>query len=249
MLDAVAAGGVAGRLLTDIARAASLGEPTTLRYRQLLGSHDLVTRDPDTGRYALGLRLFRRLGQQAVGIRDVRKLALPHMERLLERYEETVNLAARRRDRLVVVEVLESTRSIRRGATVGEPDYWTPPPRSARPSSWVLPEGDARAVLERSERPRFTPRTLTDIDELVEELREVRERGYSIDDEEFEDGLRCVGGAIADLHGRPAFGLSISGLAARMSLATTHQMGRDVLEAASTISTQLGFVPSGEGGT
>jgi IclR family acetate operon transcriptional repressor len=246
ILEAVAAGGIAGRSLADVARGAGLSESTTLRYLSSLGSHEFVTRDADSGRYALGLRLYG-LGQQSVGVRDVRVVALPHMERLLERYEETVNFAVRRGDRLVIIDVLESTRSIRRGATIGEPDFWH---ASALGKAILagLPEDESRAVLARADLRRFTPRTITDVDALEADFRAVRERGYAVDDEEYEDGLRCVGAAVRDRRGRPAFGLSISGVAARMSLAETHRMGLDVREAADAISTQLGFVPEGRGG-
>jgi IclR family acetate operon transcriptional repressor len=246
ILDAIAAGGIAGRSLTEVARGAGLSESTALRYLSSLGSHDYVARDPDSGRFTLGLRLFG-LGQKAVGVRDVRIVALPHMERLLERYQETVNLAVRRGHRLVIVDVLESTRSIRRGATIGEPDVWH---ASALGKAMLagLPDGEAREELQLNELVRFTPRTLTDADVLVDELGTVRERGYAIDDEEYEDGLRCVGAAVLDRAGRPAYGLSISGVASRMSIAATHQMGLAVREAADAISAQLGFTHQGEGG-
>src|SRR5262245_40993861 len=102
--------------LAEIARATGLSEPTALRYLSSLTKNGLVERD-DAGRYRLGLRLFR-LGQRALGDPDPRKVALPFMERLLERFEETVNLAMRHGDEIVIIEVIEGTRSIKKGATI-----------------------------------------------------------------------------------------------------------------------------------
>ena len=219
-------------------------EATTLRYLSSLGSHDLVQRDDETGRYSLGLKLFQ-LGQQAVGLRDVRKLALPHMERLLEQFEETVNIAHRRGHRLVVIDVLESPRSIRRGASVGEPDVWH---ASALGKSILasLPLVEARRLLESADRQPFTPHTLVDVDELIANLDGVRSRGYAIDDEEYEAGLRCVAAPICDSRGRPTFALSISGVAARMAPQVTEQMGQAVLQAARSISVSLGYMAQNE---
>lgn len=245
VLDAVAAGSN-GRTLSEVARSAGLDEATTLRYLSSLGSHELVVRDAETARYSLGLRLYR-LGQQAVGLRDVRKLALPHMERLLERFEETVNLAQWRGDALVVIDVLESQRSIRKGATIGDPDFWH---ASALGKSILAALNDAaaaRRMLEKTERIRFTRHTLVEVDELLENLTAVRARGYAIDDEEYEEGLRCVAAAVRDRDGRPSYAVSISGVAARMPPQTTEQMGAAVVEAATVVSRALGYQEEREG--
>lgn len=242
VLDAVAS--AQGRPLAEVARKAGLDEATTLRYLSALGGHELIERDETTATYSLGLRLYR-LGQQAVGLRDVRKVALAHMERLLEQFEETVNLAQWRADKLVVIDVLESPRSIRKGASIGDPDYWH---ASALGKSILaaVPEEEARAFLTRIERPSFTEHTLVDIDALLETLAAARSRGFAIDDEEYEHGLRCVAAAVRDRNGRPSYAISISGVAARMPPELIEQTGTAVAEAASAISTAMGYVPQEE---
>ena len=239
VIDTVASGN--GQTLFEVARGASLDEATTLRYLSSLCDHGYVFRDERNASYHLGLRLYQ-LGQQAIGLRDVRKVALPFMERLLERFEETVNLAHARGDSIVIIDVLESRRSIRRGATVGEPDLWH---ASALGKAILAAAGveDAWRVLTGVERPRYTTRTLVGIDELLDDLAEVRQRGYAIDDEEYEDGLRCVAAAINDRRGRPVYAVSISGVAGRMPPAVTEEMGEAVLEVAEAISEELGYVP------
>ena len=243
VLDAV--GGSRARTLSEIARRAGLDEATTLRYLSALSGHELVVRDDETGRYSLGLRLFQ-LGQQAMGLRDVRKLALPHMERLLDEFEETVNIAHWRGERLVVIDVLESLRSIRRGASIGEPDLW----HASALGKAILAQLDpalARRLLETADRRRFTEHTLVTVDEVLVNLDAVRSRGYAIDDEEYESGLRCVAAAIPDARGRPSYALSVSGVASRMPPQVTEQMGQAVRAAAAAISSGLGFMPEEEG--
>jgi IclR family transcriptional regulator, acetate operon repressor len=239
VIDAV--GRQNGQSLSEIARAAGLDESTALRYLSSLCEHGFVFRDERNASYHLGLRLYQ-LGQQAIGLRDVRKVALPYMERLLERFEETVNLAHGRGDSIVIIDVLESRRSIRRGATVGEADLWH---ASALGKAILAAAGveDARHILDGVDRPRFTRRTLVRIDELLANLAEVRARGYAIDDEEYEDGLRCVAAAINDRRGRPVYAISISGVAARMPSGVAREMGQAVVEAANAISEELGYDP------
>jgi IclR family acetate operon transcriptional repressor len=228
------------RSLVEIAERTGLDEATALRYLSALTQHGFVARHEETRRYSMGLTVFQ-LGQHAVGSSEVRKVALPHMERLLEDFEETVNLATSRQERLVVIEVLESTRSIRRGASIGEADVWH---ASALGKATLaeLPESDARALLGSVEREAYTERTLVDVDDLVADLRLTRERGYAIDDEEFEHGLRCVAAAVCDRRGRPAYALSISAVSARMPPPVTEAAGRAVKAAADAISLGLGFI-------
>jgi len=230
-----------GVTLAEVARRAELDEATALRYLSSLGSHDLVARDEASGRYTLGLGLFQ-LGQRAGGLQDVRKLALPRMERLLEEFEETVNIAHARDARLVVIDVVESTRSIRKGASVGEIDVWHVSALGKAILS-SLPEEEAVATLDSYERESYTDHTKVAIDDLLEDLRVTRERGFALDDEEFEQGLRCVAAPILDRRERPSYALSISGFAPRMSQEVVDRMGDAVVQAATSISHGLGFIP------
>jgi IclR family acetate operon transcriptional repressor len=232
--------GAQPRSLSEIAERAALDEATTLRYLSALGQNGFVSRDEATRRYSMGLEVFQ-LGQHAVGSSEVRKVALPHLERLLEEFEETVNLATARDDRLVIIDVLESTRSIRRGATVGEVDFWhVSALGKAILAGW--PEREARALLQRIERQRYTEHTLVEVDDLVADLRRTRERGYAIDDEEYEHGLRCVAAAVRDRRGRYAYAVSISAVAGRMPDAAAERAGRAAQAAAEAISMGLGFI-------
>jgi DNA-binding IclR family transcriptional regulator len=224
--------------LGEIARGVELSEPTTLRYLANLVQHRLVERDSD-GKYSLGLRLFQ-LGQRAVGSRDVRKFALPQLERLLARFDETVNLAVRRNDDLVIIEVAESQRSIRKGASIGEPDKW----HSSGLGKAILarlPEAEARAILGRRGTERLTEHTLATVDDVLENLAEVRRRGYSIDDEEAEPGLRCVAAAICDRNGEPMYAISVSGPATRIDSDSVSKIGAEVVAATDAVATALGY--------
>jgi DNA-binding IclR family transcriptional regulator len=210
LLEAVAEDAGRGKTLGEVARKARMPEPSTLRYLATLTALGFVEHESagEEGRYRLGIEAFS-LAKRAIGNPDIRGLALPHMQGLLHRYEETVNLAVFRQRRLVIIEVLEGLRSIRQGARVGERDRL----RSTALGKAILATYSDEEALElvRSEPlERFTPRTIMDEDHMLRELKSIRSRGFAIDDEESEVGLRCVGVAIP-VHPGYAFGLSISG--------------------------------------
>jgi DNA-binding IclR family transcriptional regulator len=221
--------------LAEIARSAGLGEATALRYVTSLTTHRLLERDPTTGRYQLGIRLFQ-LGESVLRGRDPRAAALPEMRRLCEQFEETVNLAVHQSDQLILIEVVESRRSIRRGASLGERDFWD----SSALGKAIL------AHLAEEEAGRLLATATLDVGRLLTGLRSVRELGYAVDDGGTAADLRCVGAAIFDRSGQPRYALSISGPAVRIPPETAAAMGGEVRAAAATISAALGHLPAVE---
>lgn len=79
--------------------------------------------------------------------------------------------------------------------------------------------------------PAFTPRTLTTRRALLEEIERTRTRGYSIDDEEFAPGIRCVARPIYDESGAMIAAIGVSGPSVRVTDARLHDLGRTVAAA------------------
>ncbi len=109
--------------LDRLAAASGLNESTALRYLMSLSKHGYVERNPASGAFRLGLKLFR-LGSLALERRDIMGLARPVMENLLESFGESVNLAVRQQKTIVLVSVLDSPTPFRKGARAGETDSW-----------------------------------------------------------------------------------------------------------------------------
>jgi IclR family transcriptional regulator, acetate operon repressor len=233
--------------LTKLARSVGLSESTTLRYVSSLVAHGFLERDEATKEYRVGLGLFQ-LGQRALRGRDVRRDALPHMKALLAQFDETVNLALVNQGQLVLIESLESARSLRKGATIGETDYWH---ASALGKAILaeLPDEEVRQRLAGYPMTRLTDTTIVDVEELLIHLTLVRARGYATDAEETEEGLRCVAAAIRDVRGDPAYAISVSGLARRFTGAVTEEIGLAVARTTAEISTELGYLAPEEAET
>ena len=222
--------------LAELSRASGLSEATALRYASSLTTHGLLERDPGSGRYTLGMRLFL-LGEDALRGRDPRGAALPHMRRLRDLFSETVNLAMRNGDELILIEVVESPRSLRLGANLGERDEWG---SSAVGKAILaqLEEGEARLLLNET-----MPRR-DDAASILAQLPRARKRGYAVDDGECKPGLRCVGAPIFDRTGAPRYALSVAGPSGRITMASVPAIGAELREAAAAISAELGHLPS-----
>ncbi len=224
--------------LDHVARASGLNESTALRYLLSLAKHGLVERDEGSGRFRLGLSLFR-LGTRAIEYRDVIPFALPMMERLLAEFGESVNLATRQQGQVVILKVLEGPTPTRKGARAGEADVWH---GSSLGKALLaeMPGPEAEDLLGRLALPGFTPNTIVTIDGMRSELERTRQRGYAIDDEESVEGLRCVGVAIRDHSGTARYAVSVSGPKSRMTYQRAEVIATTMMRGAADLSRALG---------
>jgi IclR family transcriptional regulator, KDG regulon repressor len=81
-----------------------------------------------------------------------------------------------------------------------------------------LPDDQRHSLINLTELSRRTERTITSRRGIEEEVQRTRERGYSLDDEENEDGIRCVGVPVFDYTGRVIGGISVSAPVFHLSL-------------------------------
>ncbi|WP_239332255.1 IclR family transcriptional regulator [Frankia sp. CiP3] len=201
--------------LSEVAAACGLEPSTTTRYLRQLVDHGWLERDEVSRCYSLGVRMIT-IGHAARRARPLRGRVLPYMRELLARFDETINLAVNQTGEVVIIEALEGRRSIRRGATVGDRDDWFV---SSLGKSILahLPDDEVRELLRTRPPERHTALTRTDPADVLADLADIRRRGYALDNEEAEIGMKCVGVPIRDDRGRYRFALSVSGPTARMN--------------------------------
>jgi DNA-binding IclR family transcriptional regulator len=104
----------------------------------------------------------------------------------------------------------------------------------------ALPEPEVRTLLARTGAVARTPTTLTDLDGIVAHLADVRDRGWSVDEQENEAGVRCVGAAVIDHTRRVVGGISVSQLVSDPDGRPPEAIGPSVAAAAADISRSLG---------
>jgi IclR family transcriptional regulator, KDG regulon repressor len=87
----------------------------------------------------------------------------------------------------------------------------------------------------------YTANTVKTLNQLLTDLRVIRKRGYSVDNEEIEIGLRCVGASIKDYSGAMVGAISVAAPSARLSSQKISAVGRLVVATAEEISEKLGY--------
>ncbi len=226
-----------GASMQELVDHSGLAKPSIFRMIRTLEQIGLVERIPGQERYRLGVRCLE-FGQAYLEQIDLRREALPVMKRLLVEFNETVHLGVLDdRLRVVYLEKLDSAHAVgimmsRVGRTA--PSYCTGLGKALLSAH----DGDPVTLLaERGELQRFTPNTLCDPEELRIDLARIRERGYSLDLEEHEPGVRCVATIVPGPDGRAAAAISIAGPAQRMP---KELLERDLAKAAISAAREIG---------
>lgn len=225
--------------LADIAARTGASKASVFRVLATLVGRGYVTKDPGTRRYSPGPRLVTIALATTAKIRLVPR-ARPILAGLRDEFGETANLGVLIETEVVYLEIAESSRSLRMSSTVGTRDgiHST---SLGKAILAALPVAEARGLLVRCDRRQTTRRTLTDLDALMADLRAIRSRGYSVDDEENEVGARCIGVAVTDVRGRPQAAISVSGPAARVADAEIEAIGERLMVAAEELAREMGW--------
>jgi IclR family transcriptional regulator, KDG regulon repressor len=228
-----------GLTLAQISQTLNLHKSTAHRLTTVLDRHRLVERTLQAGRYRLGLKLFE-LGTRAASQADLRSRARRFLERVSLETGETVHLCVYDDGEIVYLDKVEPARSVRLASAVGRrcPAYCTAVGKALMA---FLPETQVDdAIRKRGLRP-LTGRTVRSIVELKAELARVRRSGFALDNEENEEGVCCVGGAVRDFSGDPIAAISASGPTFRISREKIPLLARAVISAAGALSKELGF--------
>jgi IclR family acetate operon transcriptional repressor len=227
-----------GASLVRLAEVTGLPKSSVFRYVATLEARGYVERDAVTGDFVLGVALPSHRRHFDLLIARAR----PLLERLRDRFGETVNFAVLDDDRVRYLEIVESRKAMRLAARRGERDY-VHSTAVGRAIAADLPEAEVRRILASAGMPAMTPRTITAPDELLHRLAEIRADGYAIDDEENEEGARCV--AVA-LHGaRIPAGISVSAPAVRLSREEARRVAAQLVDDVSFLGRRITAAPGG----
>ncbi|WP_017583696.1 IclR family transcriptional regulator [Nocardiopsis valliformis] len=200
--------------ITEIASELGVHKSTASRLVHTLKSRRLVEQHGERGRFTLGMGMLRFTGAVA-GQLDIVQIGNPVCEELAERLGETVNVAVL--DSLDAINVSQA-----RGTSAVAAQNWIGQrtPSHATASGKVLLAFMARAELDEllaGELVSYTPRTITDLQELRENLKKVAEDGYAICFEELEPGLHAIGVPVFGPGDEPIAAISAAGPAYRLS--------------------------------
>lgn len=191
--------------------------------------------------YALGTGILALSQSVRVNV-EIRDLVAPHVRALADKVGESVYLTFLEGDHILYIYAVESSRRLIARTAVGDrmPMHCTGVGKAILAH---LPEDEAHGILERVGMPRITPQTITELPVLMTQLAEIRQRGYSFDNGENENGNYCVGAPIFGARGRVIGGCSISGTDPEIIADRAPEISKLLIAATLDMSRNLGYVP------
>lgn len=216
--------------LAEVSGLAELNKTTTHRLLQALHSESLLDRNPANGAYRLGPALMA-LGVQALSSNDLRRRARPLLKRLAEESGETATLEVPIDDSMLILDEVTGSHFVGAAANVGT--RW---PIHATSTGKAIIAFDEQGMQRLGKRlASLTSRTITERDQLEEQLAEIRQRGFAETVDELEDGFTGVAAVIRGGMGQVLGALSICGPTQRLSKARRTNLGATLCTAAESL--------------
>lgn len=227
----------------------SIGELSERLLMDKATVHRLVTTIKDAGyvnqnqnskKYSNSLKLLA-MGNRVMDKTGIRHISRPYMEELAEKTGETINLGVRVENKIIYIDKLESSSTIKVGLGIGTsvPSYCS---GLGKAILAFTSDEQKEEILDSISFEKFTDHSITDRASLNKELNKIKKKGFSIDDEEYVVGLICFGAPIFDFHGNPIAAISVSCPKYRYDEKSHLQLYTGLaLEAARNISKRMGY--------
>lgn len=217
------------------------GIPKTTVYRMLMSLEEMGLLEKGTdAKYRLGL-MFLSFGHLVSSRLDIRRIALPVMQKLHDEVDEAINLIIRQEDEAIYIEKIETHQKVRLYTAIGRRS-----PLYAGACSRVilsfLPQEEIERYVDEVELKSFAAGTITDKARLRETIQQTKKDGYAISRSELENHTSAIAAPIFNHKGEVVAGISMAGIEAHYQAEQVPLFAEKVKEAARQISERLGYL-------
>lgn len=225
--------------MIDISNDLNINKSTIHGILATLESNNLISQNPDTSRYSLGIKLFElgKVYEENFSLKDVVR---PYLEKLGNKFSESVHLAIESDFKVLYVDRVKATHSIRLASKPGHTD----PLYCTSMGKIILaykPQKFLETYLERIKLLPLTENTITDRENLIEEIKKIKKDGYAFDNEELEAGLVCIAAPIINRSGKLMGTIGVSGPTNRINSEILEEMKSYIPKIAQEVSNLIGF--------
>jgi IclR family KDG regulon transcriptional repressor len=222
--------------MTQIAELVEINKSTVHRILGTLEERRFVERDATTGAYKPGPSLLQ-IAYLAIEYNDLCRLAGPFMHRLVEQYRETTTLGELDGLEVLYLDVIESPQRVKLAAATGQrlPAFCT---ASGKAILAFAQDELVQRVLE-SPLPQYTSNTLHSPEALLADLHQIREQGFAISLQEFEEGINAVAAPILGLNDQPIASVAVAGPSYRLTREHMVEIGTYIQVVAHDITSNI----------
>jgi IclR family KDG regulon transcriptional repressor len=225
--------------VTEIGNRLGLHKSTVHRILAAMGERGYIEKLADTGRYKIGIKLVE-LSSARLNSVELKTEARGYLWQLTSKLNATTHLAILDGTDAIYIDKVDVVNNIRLYSQIGLriPVYCSALGKSLLSG---LSDEELENIVSKCSFKRFTGRTITNKEELIKQVRAVRSKGWSVDDEEHDEGIRCLASPVYDYRGKVIAAVSVSGPNAILSAENDEANGSIVCETALNISKRLGY--------
>ncbi len=202
--------------LTDIATRANIDRSAAQRMVHTLRALNYIARSADGHGFVPGVRILDHT-LDFLRLNPLVRQATPVLQELRSTVRERVDFSLFDDLRVIYAIRLQTKRQTFNASIVGHSV-----PCFCCSGGWAmlarLPQEEARSIVQRSDRRPFTPHTLTEVDEIMDQIAQTRDRGYAVAQHQILQGEIVLGFAVLDSSGAPVAAVHIAGSLADWTL-------------------------------
>jgi DNA-binding IclR family transcriptional regulator len=223
---------------SELARKLGINRTRVFRILRTLEWRGYVEYDENAQAYRLGVK-FLQIGENVRERLDLRREAEPVLVELARQTGDSAHLLILRGDHAVTIDRRQGENRLQVASPIGQslPLYVGASPKILLA---FLPEAEQERIIQSTEFERFTENTITDAGRLRRCLQRIREDGYVVDEEDYEQGVYAIGAPVRDITGRVVAGITITTPATRYSPRRRDELIALITEAAQKLSRKLG---------
>ncbi len=227
--------------VTELAEMLGLNKSSIFRILATLTAKGFIEQNPETKKYKLGY-IYLELSTKLLESIDIRKEAIPLLRELEEISNEVIHLVIYSQKEAVYIEKLEGNETLRMHSQVGKraPMHCT---SAGKVILAHIPRGETIEIIHQKGLPMHTEKTITNEQDLLENLSMIKKQGYGIEREENEPGITCIAAPIFNHRGEVAGAVSISGTSLRMTDEKINGLKDKLMDVGKKISSRLGYKP------
>lgn len=226
--------------LLDLSKALGMNTSTVSRFVSALQHCGYVEQDPSTAKYFATMKICE-LANRMTSRLSIAAVAHPYVQQVSDFFSETACFVVEKKQAICYIDiVVGSSKTLMNIQQVGS----SAPLHSTASGKMFLScytEEEVNRYIASKGLVAYTPNTIHTRERLLEELEQIRRRGYSIDDNENEEGIRCLAYPIYDYTRKVAGCLSITGPSVRLPTALLEEKHTYLAEVADTLSKRLGY--------
>jgi DNA-binding IclR family transcriptional regulator len=226
--------------LSEIMSSLDIPRQSLIRILNTLCHRGFLDKSSRRGLYRIGLK-FLYLGHGLHDKFNLRTAAWQHMKDLSRNTNKTIELSTLDRDQLILLEQIRGREEMSLYSRAGSVFLYFHAVSVGKVYLSLMNKDKRRQVLNKIGLPPVTKYTITDIEILEKQIREIQKRGYAFEDQEMREGVRRVAAPIFNADGKHVGCIGLSATIFSFDLGDADKYGRMALEAAQKISAEIGY--------